>query len=370
MEKKVKIVSTIYFIVVAIIVFTSDNVKLFATALDYIACGSATGIPKPIPQVITIAYTLLMVGAPIVLVVSSVMTLIKAVADNDLENISKARNKLFKKFAMAVLIFLTTSIVRFVIGKVASTTNDKNTVTQCLNCFVYYSSENCQASSSGNDTETETYTDPYSNIEQAESSTGKPKGTKTILIGDSRTVGICGSTSRSAVTDCRDGVVAVRQGAASNQGGCTLCNWFDNEAIPAVNRYLDSHSDTIFNIVILMGVNDLGLTPEKASDNYIADLQRLSNGAWRKHSIVFVSAGPVRDEHTYVGQSKIDEFNRLMAAKIKKKNFRNVTYCDIKNKVHWVFGNPGDGVHYYGRWINGYSEGSTNYFNGVMKNCV
>ncbi len=369
MEKKVKIVSTIYFIVVAIIVFTSDNVKLFATALDYIACGSATGIPKPIPQVITIGYTLLMVGTPIVLITSSIITLVKAIVESDQEKILKARNVLVRKAILAVLVFFTASIVRFISSKVASTADDKSTVAKCLNCFIYYNNNDCRPSKIDAHSEDGTYNENYGDVSTYTGGT-KPHGEKTILIGDSRTVGICGSTSRTAVTDCRDGVLAVRQGAASNTGAHDRFGWgvwFDNEAIPAVTTYVKEHQSTIFNIVILMGVNDLGLTAEQASDNYIADIERMANGDWKRHSIVFVSAGPIKPGTSYgiggcVTQSKIDEFNRLMGEKIKNKNFHNVTYCDIVDKVEWLFPSN-DNVHY------SYPNGNTNYFNGIMDNC-
>ncbi len=124
-------------------------VKSNVYALDYVACGSATGIPKPLPQMTTIAYTFLIVGAPVVLIISAVITLIKANASGNPDNILKAKDKLFKKFILTGFIFLIAGVVQFAITRVTSTNSDKATVGKCMSCFLYFS--NCNDSDSGND---------------------------------------------------------------------------------------------------------------------------------------------------------------------------------------------------------------------------
>lgn len=352
--------AAIYFVIMALVLFQSDNVKMFATALDYIACGSATGIPKPIPQVITIAYTLLMVGAPIVLVVSSIMTLIKSIADSDQEKTVKARNNLFRKAALAVLIFLTASIVRFALDKVASTASDKSTLAKCLNCFVAFNGRDCKKSSSGSETEQGTYNETYSNVAQAGLGTGKPKGTRTILIGDSRTVGICGidSSAETSVQKCRD-VLAIRKGAMGYY-------WFRDTAVPAVTKQLNEHPQTVYNIVILMGANDCGKIKhhmaESRANSYIDKLEELADGDWKNHSIVFVSVGPIKVEATeYMDRTSLNKFNSTIEKRIKDSKKRNLFWCDIRDKVNWEYG---DTVHY------SIPNGVKAHYDGVMNYCL
>lgn len=131
-------------------------------ALDYVACGDATGIPKPIPMFTTIVYTLLIVGVPLALIISSIITLIKAITSGNADNVVKAKNKLLKKIIIAAVVYLTAGLVKFIIGKVSSTEQDKSTVGDCLNCFLYYNG--CTESESGNHTEQGTYTSDYTDV--------------------------------------------------------------------------------------------------------------------------------------------------------------------------------------------------------------
>lgn len=140
MEMKKKLL-----VIIAIIMICKSNTVY---ALDYVACGTAKGIPEPIPQLTTIAYTLLMVGAPIVLIIFAIISLMKANTSGNPDNILKAKDKLFKKFILTGVVFVTAGIVQFVIMRVTSNDNDKSTFGKCLSCFLYYS--NCEESDSGN----------------------------------------------------------------------------------------------------------------------------------------------------------------------------------------------------------------------------
>ena len=154
----------IYFILVAYALFMNPHTLMSVNALDYVACGSATGIPKPIPQITTIVYTLLMVGGPITLVIFAIATLIKSMSRNDQEEILKAKNKLLKKFLLAGVLFLTASIVQFVLSRVTSTAEDKSTLATCLKCFLTYNNNDCVVSSTGFKTESGTYTSDYYDV--------------------------------------------------------------------------------------------------------------------------------------------------------------------------------------------------------------
>ena len=164
MNRKYKILCIIYFIIVGIVIFTSDDLSGYANTLEYVKCGSATGIPKPVPQLTTIAYTLLVAGTPIILIAFSIITLVKAVLGGNADEIAKARTKLFKKFIIAAVIFLSASIVQFVLLKVTSNNSDSESVTSCLKCFLYYSDGRCPASETGNDVVKGTHGRVHSNV--------------------------------------------------------------------------------------------------------------------------------------------------------------------------------------------------------------
>ncbi len=178
MKKGYKFFIFLYIFMIGFVLLNSDNLAQYASALEYVACGSANGIPKPIPQFITIANTLLTVGAPLVLIIFAIVTLIKATTSGNSDNVTKAKDKLFKKFLIAGVIFLTGSIVQFVISRVTTNSNDSKSLTDCLSCFLYYNGtdegDNCQKSDSGNNVTDATNSNAYSNL--AEPTTSNRKG--------------------------------------------------------------------------------------------------------------------------------------------------------------------------------------------------
>ncbi len=168
--KKINInkIIALYIIIAGIILFMSSDLSRFATALEYVGCGSAEGIPKPLPQLTTIAYTILVTGTPLVLIVTSIITLVRALSGGHEDEIGKARVRLFIKFTIAIVIFLTASIAKFAISRVTSNSNDSKSLTECISCFLYYNGtddgDNCHVSSSGNNVTDETHSNAYSNI--------------------------------------------------------------------------------------------------------------------------------------------------------------------------------------------------------------
>ena len=147
MRKGYKVFIIIYFMVMAVVVFSSKDLTKYVTSLEYVTCGTASGIPKPLPQLTSIAYTILIVGTPLILIAASIITLFKAITGGNADEIMKAKNKLFKKFAVTAIIFLMASIVRFVIVRVSN--NDKASVVKCMNCFLYNECTNSADESHG-----------------------------------------------------------------------------------------------------------------------------------------------------------------------------------------------------------------------------
>lgn len=166
MRKKVKIISIIYVLVMSYIILHVDNLRVLSTKLEYIKCGSATGIPKPVPQLITIGYTLLITGTPIILIIFSIVEITKSVVSGDAERTNKAKDKLLRKFVITSMVFLTASIVQFVLVRFTTTESDENTFANCVKCFLFFNSNNCVESDSTNDVVDETYHSNYSNLSE------------------------------------------------------------------------------------------------------------------------------------------------------------------------------------------------------------
>lgn len=368
MKLKYKVFIIIYILLLGIIWnINSELFKNIVTDLNYVSCGSATGIPAPAPKLITIAFNLLIIGAPLALIAFSIATLVKAIIASNAEDISKARTKLIKKIILTILIYVSAALVQFVINKVASNTSDKESISKCLRCFLYFSYENCPVSSTGNNVyKGKNYrTNDYSSIgteaeARREKSKKKSSSNDVILIGDSRTVGMCNIPSSNQVVSCKD-FSAIAYGG---QGA----SWFRDTAAPAVTNEINKNSNKTYDILVLMGANDVGAlaTYERTAVNiYKSELPKLAKGDWKNHNVIFVML-PCGDQamaaqhDMVISQSQIDSFNKQMKEFINEQKIDNLDFCTINDVPRQYLD---DGVHYT-------AEGSDYYYNQIKENCV
>lgn len=143
MKKKHLICMVIYFLVVGVIIFGTDNLETIRTALEYVKCGNSKGIPKPIPMLTSWVFTILLVATPIVLIVFSIITLAKSTVAGNPDEMTKARNKLFKKLIGCALAFLVVALSRYVLLTATTGNNpDKDTITSCISCYLFNSCQN------------------------------------------------------------------------------------------------------------------------------------------------------------------------------------------------------------------------------------
>lgn len=103
--------------------------------LVYLSCGNSKDIPEIVPTLISYAVTLLKTVAPIVLIVISIISLVKAITAGKEDEIKKAQGTLLKRVIYAGLVFFTISIVQFIMLKVADS-SEKDDLSSCLSCFL------------------------------------------------------------------------------------------------------------------------------------------------------------------------------------------------------------------------------------------
>lgn len=193
------------------------------------------------------------------------------------------------------------------------------------------------------------------------SSSGSLKtAAKNIIIGDSRTVGMCAHMGGN-YNSC----------PFSNSGGLTVGNdyyiaqgsmsysWFANTAVPAVNKIISANPGTTFNIYSLMGVNFL----LSDIDKYIPKYKELANGVWKNHNVILVSVNPVDEakekQHGYsTKQANIITFNNKL--KNGTSGVSNIKYCDTFNSALSSL-STSDGLHY--------SASTSQVIYNTMKSC-
>ena len=103
--------------------------------LMYVQCGDAFDIPYQTPRLISFAVNLLKIATPIILVIVSIISLIKALTNSNEDEIKKAQKSLIRKIIAAVMVFFVISIVQFIIMKVADS-SEKDDISSCLTCFL------------------------------------------------------------------------------------------------------------------------------------------------------------------------------------------------------------------------------------------
>ena len=103
--------------------------------LVYLSCGDSKDIPEIIPTIASYAVTLLKTVGPIVLIVVSIISLIKATTAGKEDEIKKTQGLLLKRIIYAGLIFFTISIVQFIMLKVVNS-SEKDSLSSCLSCFL------------------------------------------------------------------------------------------------------------------------------------------------------------------------------------------------------------------------------------------
>ena len=108
---------------------TYDNYEKVST----VRCGGIDKIPAALPKIISIAYILVQIAVPVVLIIWGSIDLIKGVIAQKEDEIKRAQSTFFKRLIAAVLVFFVFTVVKVVIGL---TTKNSETILECAKCFI------------------------------------------------------------------------------------------------------------------------------------------------------------------------------------------------------------------------------------------
>jgi len=172
-----------------------------------------------------------------------------------------------------------------------------------------------------------------SSLSSSSSSNIQTKIENNLFVGDSRTVGMC---DLYKVCDGDDYI------AKSSMG----YSWFQNTAVPSINNKISSKR---YNIIILMGVNDVGGTSssgKNAAVKYYNTVYSLTKSMWSNQNVVFVSVNPVIDGKSYAYTVAINSFNSEISSMIQNSELSNFKYCDTASSLNVTLNNAPDGLHY------------------------
>ena len=135
MKKKI-----LYFIILLMIFIpllnvgaqTYDNIDTDAI----VSCGEGLveDIPTMLTQTVRIAYILIQVAVPIVLVVMGSLDLFKGISAQKEEDIKKGQQMFIKRLIAAAIVFFVFAITKVIISFAADGTSSK--ILQCAECFL------------------------------------------------------------------------------------------------------------------------------------------------------------------------------------------------------------------------------------------
>jgi len=102
-----------------------------------VSCGDGMvkNIPTTVTKTVNIAYRIIQVVVPIILIVMGMITLIKSVTAGKDDEIKKAQMAFVKKLIAGALVFFVFVIVKLIISVVADG-SDKGNIMKCADCFL------------------------------------------------------------------------------------------------------------------------------------------------------------------------------------------------------------------------------------------
>lgn len=115
---------------------------------EYASCGDGmiSDVPILVPKVVNIAYTILQISVPIILVVMGMITLIKAIISSKEDEIKKAQMSFVKKLIVGALVFFVFVIVKLLVS-VAGDAGKTSKLIDCANCLLN-GTDNCKITKS------------------------------------------------------------------------------------------------------------------------------------------------------------------------------------------------------------------------------
>ena len=113
-----------------------------------------------------------------------------------------------------------------------------------------------------------------------------------------------------------------------------------NGGINGINSLMRENAS--YNIVIWLGVNDLG-----NAEAYFQEYQSLATGDWSNHNIYIVSVGLVDDNlSAYATNDSIETFNITMNNLISNSGLSNLIYLDLGYTEDSIESYDSEGIHY------------------------
>ncbi len=160
-----------------------------------------------------------------------------------------------------------------------------------------------------------------------------------LFLGDSRTKGM----QNTGVINNSNTIYGIGYGYSWLVGSGSFNSTYTNATNGGINGISNLFKDnTSYNIIIWLGVNDLGNV-----NAYYEKYYELAKDIWSEHNIYIVSVGPVEDAVSAFAKNKtINDFNSTMQNLINSSGLSNLFYIDLGYTEESIKEYDSEGIHY------------------------
>lgn len=103
-----------------------------------VSCGSGEGavtkIPKKVPELTSMIFTIIQIAIPIILTIMGSIDLFKGITAGKEDEMKKGQHMFIKRLVVGSVIFFVVVVVKFLISIIADT--NVNNMVDCVDCFV------------------------------------------------------------------------------------------------------------------------------------------------------------------------------------------------------------------------------------------
>ena len=241
-------------------VFLANN-STKGLATEYISCGGSA-FPKMAIDTAHTIFLILQIVTPLVIIVLGMLDYMKAVTAT-INEMDKHKKTFIRRLTAGAMVFVVTTLVQMIVG---FTSDSNQTNASCVTCIVR-GSKACSSAQAPNNAEYPEENNNYYNpdegfiqpglrddaYEDKEKNNASNNNTNsnagTIIVGDSRTVGMCGNSNTSySCSTGKNAGYSLCSNDFSVSCGSQGYAWFNSTAISAVNAKLGSSKQNVEKI--------------------------------------------------------------------------------------------------------------------------
>ena len=111
-----------------------------SAAYTKVTCGNSSqgftgkyAIPQKVPQLTSLAVTIIEIAVPVIIVLMGMIDLIKAITAGKEDEMKKAQRTLVRRLIAGAIVFFLFVVVKLLIGLVS---DNSVGITDCMDCFI------------------------------------------------------------------------------------------------------------------------------------------------------------------------------------------------------------------------------------------